>query len=65
MKKQRKIRLHAESLEKSGRRFVDAWHRQSVPRSTGLRESRRPLDDVVDEARASAPSATLTLAIRS
>ena len=27
MKKQRKIRLHVESLDESGRRFVDAWHR--------------------------------------
>jgi predicted transcriptional regulator len=27
MKKQRKVRLHVESLEESGRRFIDAWHR--------------------------------------
>jgi predicted transcriptional regulator len=27
MKKRRKVRLHVESLEESGRRFVDAWRR--------------------------------------
>ena len=27
MSKQRKVRVHVESLVESGRRFVDAWHR--------------------------------------
>jgi predicted transcriptional regulator len=27
MSKQRKVRVHVESLAESGRRFVDAWHR--------------------------------------